>query len=111
MEMRIVEYIDENGKSPFEIWFNRLKSQKAAKVATSLYRMEQNNFSNVKGVGEGVFERKINFGPGYRVYFGKDGSTIVVLLCGGTKKQQSKDIVAAKERWKNYKKRKRRGLN
>ena len=68
--------------------------------------MELGNFSNVKGVGAGVFEYRIDFGPGYRVYFGKDGETVVILLGGGTKKRQDSDIAAAHERWADYKKRK-----
>jgi putative addiction module killer protein len=63
------------------------------------------NFSNVKGVGAGVFEVRLDFGPGYRVYFGKDGDTLVILLGGGTKKRQQDDIEAAHERWRDYKKR------
>jgi putative addiction module killer protein len=58
--------------------------------------MEQGNFSNVKGVGAGVYEYRINFGPGYRIYFGKDGERLVILLAGGTKKRQEVDITAAK---------------
>jgi putative addiction module killer protein len=59
----------------------------------------------VKGVGAGLFEYRIDFGPGYRVYFGKDGETVVILLGGGTKKRQDRDIATAKERWKDYKER------
>jgi len=58
------------------------------KVSTVLYRLEQGNFSNTKGIGGGIFEHKINFGPGYRIYFGKDGESVVIILCGGTKKRQ-----------------------
>jgi putative addiction module killer protein len=65
--------------------------------------MEQGNFSNAKGVGEGVLEYKIDFGPGYRVYFGRDGDTIVILLTGGTKKRQQRDIDTAKAYWRDYK--------
>jgi putative addiction module killer protein len=65
------------------------------------------NFSNVKGVGGGVFECRIDFGPGYRIYFGKDGERIVILLCGGTKNRQQNDIVLAGECWQDYKLRKR----
>jgi putative addiction module killer protein len=65
--------------------------------------MEQGNFSNAKGVGEGVLEYKIDFGPGYRVYFGRDGDTIVILLTGGTKKRQQRDIDAARAYWRDYK--------
>ena len=65
-------------------------------VATAVHRMEQGNFSNVKGVGAGVYEYRIDFGPGYRIYFGKDGDRLVILLAGGTKKRQDADITAAK---------------
>ena len=59
-----------------------------------------------KGVGAGVLEYRIDFGPGYRVYFGKDGDAVVILLCGGTKKRQDRDISMAHDRWVDYKKRK-----
>ena len=72
----------------------------------ALRRLELGNFSNVKGVGTGVFEYRIDFGPGYRVYFGKAGDAVVILLCGGTKKRQDGDIAMARERWVDYKKRK-----
>ena len=70
-------------------------------------RLEQGNLSNVKGVGEGVLEYRINFGPGYRVYFGRDGETLVILLTGGTKKRQQRDIQAAIELWADYRRRRR----
>ena len=65
-----------------------------------------NNLSNAKGIGGGILEYRIDFGPGYRVYFGKDGEALVILLGGGTKKHQQRDIDAAKIYWKNYKDRK-----
>jgi len=102
----IREYIDQEGHSPYANWFNRLNAPAAAKVATALVRMEQGNFSNTKGVGKGVSECRIDFGPGYRIYFGRDGSTLVILLGGGTKKRQKKDIERAKILWKEYKRRK-----
>ena len=91
----IREYIDPRGRSPFAVWFDGLNAPAAAKVATALVRMEHGNLSNAKGVGAGVFEYRIDFGPGYRVYFGKDGDTLVILLGGGTKKRQHRDIEAA----------------
>jgi len=103
----IREYLDLNGRSPYAKWFNRLNAPAAAKVATALIRMEQGNFSASKGVGEGVFECRIDFGPGYRIYFGKDGDYLVILLGGGSKKRQKKDIDRAKVLWKEYKRRKR----
>lgn len=75
-------------------------------MTIALARLEQENFSNVKGVGSGVFEYKIDFGPGYRIYFGKDGDRIVILLGGGTKKRQRHDIRTAQECWAAYKRRK-----
>ena len=75
-------------------------------MTTALRRLELGNFSNVKGVGGGVFEYRIDFGPGYRVYFGKDGDAVVILLGGGTKKRQDRDITTAHDGWADYKKRK-----
>jgi putative addiction module killer protein len=105
--IEVREYLDERGSSPYSKWFNRLNAAAAVKVATAIHRMEQGNFSNVKGVGTGVYEYRIDFGPGYRIYFGKDGDQLVILLAGGTKKRQDADIAAAKEFWQNYKRRKR----
>jgi putative addiction module killer protein len=72
--------------------------------------MEQGNLSNVKSVGEGVLEYRIDFGPGYRVYFGRDGETFIILPTGGTKKRQQRDIDAARGYWQDYKLRKRGDL-
>ncbi len=103
----ILEYRESSGRSPFEHWFNGLDRTAAAKVVIALTRIGTGNLSNVKGVGAGVYEYRIDFGPGYRVYFGKDGDTLVILVGGGTKKRQSHDIEAARERWQDYKERKR----
>ena len=103
------EYNDREGRSPYAAWFDRLNAQAAAKVATGLTRLAQGNFSNVKGVGSGVFEYRIDFGPGYRVYFGKDGDRLVILLGGGTKKRQQQDINTALVNWQDYKRRKTGG--
>ena len=100
------EYNDSEGRSPYAAWFDRLNAQAAAKVTTAVTRMAQGNFSNVKGVGSGVFECRIDFGPGYRVYLGKDGERLVILLGGGTKKRQQRDIATAIVRWQDYKRRK-----
>jgi putative addiction module killer protein len=100
------EYNDRDGRSPYGAWFDRLNAQAAAKVVTVLTRLMNGNFSNVKGVGSGVFECRIDFGPGYRVYFGKDGERLVILLGGGTKKRQQQDIETALARWQDYKRRK-----
>jgi putative addiction module killer protein len=104
----IKEYIDSKNRSPYAKWFNHLNVSAAARVATTLIRMEQDNFSNTKRLGGGVLESRIDFGPGYRIYFGRDGDSIVILLGGGTKKRQQIDIENAKALWKEYKKRKRK---
>lgn len=103
----VVEYVDEHGRLAFGQWFAGLNAQAAAQVARGIYRLEQGNLSNTKSVGKGVFEYKIHFGPGYRIYFGQDGSTLVILLHGGTKKRQNKDIQQAQDLWAEYKRRKR----
>jgi putative addiction module killer protein len=99
----IREFIDENERSTFAKWFDGLNIQAATKVTIALTRLELSNFSNVKGVGEGVLEYRIDFGPGYRIYFGKEGNALVILLCGGTKSGQDRDIKLAKQLWKHYK--------
>ena len=100
-------YIAEDGRSRFEEWFASLDSAARAKVAAAIARLEQGNTSNVKSVGDGVLEYRINFGPGYRVYFGRDGAALVIVLTGGTKKRQQGDIATAVTLWAAYKKRKR----
>lgn len=99
------EYLAENGSSPFGAWFERLNAPAAAKVSTALTRMAHENFSNVKGVGSGVLEYRVDFGPGYRIYFGKDGPKLVILLAGGTKRGQDRDIRNAISYWNDYKRR------
>jgi len=99
-----MEYLTESGKSPFAEWFNSLNAPASAKVAIAIFRLEAGNFSNVKGVGSGVYEYRIDFGPGYRVYFGKDGDKLVILLGGGSKKRQQRDIAEANRLWAEYKK-------
>lgn len=105
--MEIVEYLDEAGGSPFGEWFNALAPQPATRIVSALARMEQGNLSNAKGVGSGVQEFRIDTGPGYRIYFGRDGDKLIVLLAGGTKRRQQQDIKAAQARWAQYKARKR----
>ena len=105
--LEIRYYVAAGGKEPFAEWFEDLEPVSRAKVTRAIARMEQGNLSNVKAVGEGVLEYRIDFGPGYRVYFGRDGDTLVILLTGGTKKRQQRDIVAAHGYWRDYKQSKR----
>jgi putative addiction module killer protein len=91
--IRIEEYVSE-GTSPFRQWFDDLDAQAAASVAVAIERLAEGNTSNVKPIGEGAAELKINRSPGYRIYFGWDGKTLVILLGGGTKRRQQNDIEA-----------------
>ncbi len=93
--VEVREYLDRRGRSPFAAWSDGLNREAAAKMATALARIQQGNFSNAKSVGAGVYEYRIDFGPGYRIYFGKDGDRLVILVGGGTKKRQEKDIKTA----------------
>ena len=104
----IREYVDARGRSPFARWFDRLDGRAAAKVATVLTRMELGNLSNTRTLGAGVLEYRIDFGPGYRVYFGRDGDELIVLLGGGTKARQQRDIDSARQLWEEYRRRKGR---
>jgi len=105
----VMEYLTEDGRSPFGEWFEALEVAKSSKIVTAITRMKNGNMSNVRPVGSGVYENKIDFGPGYRIYFGNDGRQLIILLAGGTKRGQSRDIDRAKGYWKDYKNRKRRG--
>lgn len=106
--VRLVEYLDATGASPFGSWFNALDPQAAARITVALTRIERGNLASTKSVGQGVLEYRIDSGPGYRVYFGRDGALLVVLLAGGTKRRQQQDIAAAQARWTDYKRRKRK---
>jgi putative addiction module killer protein len=105
--MVLKEYEEEDGRSPFGLWFASLDAVAAAKVVVALNKVERGALSNVKAMGEGVSEYRIDFGPGYRVYFGMDGQALVILLIGGTKKRQQRDIDTAKSLWADYKARKK----
>ena len=105
-EIEIQECLDTSGRSPFARWFDGLNAEAAARVTAGLTRLGQGNFSNAEGVGAGVFELKMDFGPGYRVYFGKAGERLVILLGGSAKKRQDAAIAGAKTAWAEYRRRK-----
>ena len=107
--IEIRQYVDRQGRTPFLKWLDALNDEAQARVAKSLERLEHGNFTSVKGVGVGVQELRIDFGPGYRIYFGRDGERLVILLAGGSKKRQQTDIERAKELWQEFKLRKREG--
>jgi putative addiction module killer protein len=94
-------YVTENGREPFNDWLESLNSDIRGIIRVRLRRVENGNLGDSHGVGEGVSELVIDVGPGYRVYFGQDGNT-VVLLTGGTKKTQTRDIENAKIFWSDY---------
>jgi putative addiction module killer protein len=98
-----------NGSSPLGDWFEVLDAPAARKITTALYRLQYGNFSKVRSLGDGVFEYKIDHGPGYRIYFGRDLKTLIILLSGGTKKRQSSDIEKAKVLWSEYRRQKKMG--
>jgi putative addiction module killer protein len=105
--IEIRQYVDRLGRNPFERWFEKLDDDTQARITVSLDRLERGNLSAAKSVGAGVLELRMDFGPGYRVYFGKDGERLVILLGGGTKKRQQTDIEMAQVLWREFKKRKR----
>ena len=105
--IEVREYLAADGSNLYRKWFNSLNAQAAAKVAIAVTRMEQGNLSNAKSVGGGVHEYSVAFGPGYRIYFGRDGDRLVILLGGGTKKRQQEDIRRAQGLWVDYKRRKK----
>ena len=100
--IEIKELMDERGRSYFARWFDGLDAVAAAKVTTVLGRMEQGNLGDTKSVGGGVLERRIAFGPGYRIYFGRDDAALIILLGGGTKPRQSRDVELAQALWDEY---------
>jgi putative addiction module killer protein len=101
----VLLYEQEDGYSPFADWFDALDRQAAAKVTIAVERLRLGNLSNVKSVGAGVQEYRIDWGPGYRLYLGRDGDKLVILLSGGTKRRQDADIERARKHWADYKRR------
>jgi putative addiction module killer protein len=102
----IITYLTEDGRSPFDEWVASLRDNKTvSKISTRLYRAALGNLGDMKPVGEGVSEMRLQFGPGYRIYFGQQGDRVVVLLCGGDKGTQAKDIKRAQEFWADFKRR------
>ena len=99
MKLAIREYLTPQGKNPFREWLKTLSTW--ARIQARMLRFENGNLGDHKNVGSGVWEARLDFGPGYRLYFGKDGAAMFLLLAGGDKASQSKDIAAAKHYWKD----------
>jgi putative addiction module killer protein len=103
--IEVIQYIDSNGRIPFERWLKNLDSDTKLRISFSISRLESGSIP-AKSVGQGVLELRLNFGPGHRVYFGRDGEELVILLVGGTKKRRDADIETAQLLWREYKNRK-----
>ncbi|MBT3270961.1 type II toxin-antitoxin system RelE/ParE family toxin [Candidatus Poribacteria bacterium] len=99
-------YTEESGRQPFIDWIKSLGDRRTrARIRARLDRVEVGAFGDCKSVGDGVRELRLFFGPGYRIYFGEDGADIVLLLCGGEKDGQRRDLDVAKRYWDDYKRR------
>jgi len=96
------EYVEESGRIPFRDWLIVLDKATRARVQARILRFESGNLGDHKDVGAGVLEARLDFGPGYRVYFGRKGRELVLLLLGGDKGSQKKDIKRAQEFWLRY---------
>lgn len=105
--MIVREYVRADGSSSFGSWFDALDPQAAAKVTTAILRLEAGNLSNVKWIGGGLGEHRIDWGPGYRLYLSRDGDALIILFTGGKKKRQQRDIDRANALLAEYKARKR----
>jgi putative addiction module killer protein len=103
-EQQVRIYTKKDGKRPFSDWLRKLRDQTAQqRIDARLTRVQLGNFGDSKSVGEGVLELRVDYGPGYRVYFGRDGQDVVILLVGGDKRTQAKDIDTARDYWADYK--------
>jgi putative addiction module killer protein len=99
-------YLDKRGREPYTEWLKKLKDRQAvARIVLRVSRMAGGNFGDVKPVGQGVWEARIDHGPGYRVYFSQSGNRVVLLLLGGNKKTQQTDITKAQAFWVDWQKR------
>lgn len=106
VEREIRLYRSADGRVPFSEWFDSLDDVRTKqRIDARLARIRVGNFGDAKMVGGGVHELRLDFGPGYRIYFAQEGRTIVILLCGGDKSTQQRDIKRAKQFWLSYQQR------
>ena len=98
-------YTDQKGRVPFNDWLESLDTSSRARIRARIDRLTLGNYGDYKAVGDGVKELRLNFGPGYRVYFAEEDAVIIILLCGGHKKTQCKDITRAINYWNQLKER------
>ena len=99
---KIKIFQDSNGNEPFVKWIKTVSTPTRARVFAKLDRVETGNLGDCKFIGEGVSEFRLHFGPGYRIYYGEIDNTIILLLCGGDKSTQTKDVKKAKKYWNEY---------
>ncbi|MEN9724313.1 MAG: hypothetical protein RJB38_2299 [Pseudomonadota bacterium] len=102
VKFQIQEYLNTAGESPYRHWLDSLDVSVKARIQARIFRFQLGNLGDHKSVGKGVWEARIQFGPGYRVYFGKDGDRLILLLLGGSKSSQSRDIRKAQEYWSEH---------
>ena len=102
MKLLVREYLTADGKSPYRMWLDTLGPSAKARAQARVLRFETGNLGDHKSVGGGVWEARLMFGPGYRIYFGTAGRSIIILLVGGTKGSQAKDIERAQRYWADY---------
>ncbi len=101
---RVITYVDEHGNEPYTDWIYGLKDQKSReRIIDRIMRLQNGLYGDCEPVGKGILELRMFFGAGYRIYFGEDDKNLVILLCGGDKKTQKRDIKAAKLYWKDFK--------
>ena len=105
--IEVIAYTDNRGCNSFRRWARGLDTIAANRINSALFQMQSGNLSNARSVGRGVAEYRIHFGPGDRIYFGRDGDTVIILLGGGTKRRQHRDIENARASWQEYGRRKR----
>jgi putative addiction module killer protein len=105
--VEVRQHVDSTGRNQFARWFVDLPEEAQARIVSTLGRLGNGNTSSMKGIGSGLFEIRVDYGPGYRVYCGRAGESLVILLGGGTKKRQQADIWQAHALWEEYKRSKR----
>ena len=106
MTISVAQYVTSSGKVPYQEWLGRLRDKTAkAAVIRRVLRIELGDLGDHKRLGDGVSELRIHVGPGYRIYFGTIGDTIIVLLVAGEKKTQARDVERAKQYWKDHQER------
>lgn len=104
--IQVLEYVTEDGRNPFREWLETLRDREArARIEIRINRVRLGNFGDSRSVGGGVQELRIPHGPGYRVYFGRRGDVVVILLTGGEKARQSRDVDQAHRYWADYQRR------